>query len=170
MLASILSSSSLICSSVSLILLRIPYSVFFTSVIALFISVCLFFISPSSLLNISYIFSIHTCIIFPRFWIIFTIIILNTSWGRLLISTSLSYSSGVFFLFTWNTLLCYLILCNFMWLHFLFQRLQGCSSSCFWCLPSWWVSLTWEACADFLVEGTGACPLTDGAGSCPSGE
>ena len=46
-------------------------------------SVCLFFSSSWSLVNISCIFSIH----FPRSWIIFTIIILNCFSGRLPIST-----------------------------------------------------------------------------------
>ena len=49
-------------------------SVFFVSVIVLFISVCLFFSFSRSLLNISCIFSICVSILFPRFWIIFTII------------------------------------------------------------------------------------------------
>ena len=50
-------------SSASIILLLIPSSV-------LFISVCLFFSSSKSLVNISHIFSI----LFPRFCLIFTII------------------------------------------------------------------------------------------------
>jgi len=70
-----------ICSSVLVILLWIPSSV-------LFISVCLFFSSPRSLVNISCIFSI----LFLRSWIIFTIIILNFFFpGKLPISTSFSY-------------------------------------------------------------------------------
>ena len=88
----ILSSSSLICSSASVILLLIPSSVFFISVIVLFISVCLFFSSSRSLLHISYIFSIHASILFPRCWIIFTIITLNSFSGRLPISSSFIWS------------------------------------------------------------------------------
>ena len=60
------------------ILLLISFSVFFISVIVLFITVCLFFSSSRSLLNSSYIFSIFASILFPRSWIIFTIIILNS--------------------------------------------------------------------------------------------
>ena len=56
------------------ILLLISSRVFLISVIVLFVSVCLFFISSRSLVVDSYIFSI----LFSRFWIIFTIIILNT--------------------------------------------------------------------------------------------
>ena len=82
-ISTVLSSSSLIHSSASVILLWIPSSVFFISVIVVFISVCLFFSSFRSLLNISYIFSIRASILFPRFWIIFTIITLNSFSGRL---------------------------------------------------------------------------------------
>ena len=45
---------------------------------------CLLFSSSMSLLNLSYIFSI----LFPRLWIIFTIITLNSFSGRLPISSS----------------------------------------------------------------------------------
>ena len=62
----ILSSSSLICSSASDILLLIPSRVFLVSVIVLFVSVCLFFNSYTSLLIDSWIFSI----LFTRFFII----------------------------------------------------------------------------------------------------
>ena len=54
----ILSSSSLICSSASAILLLIASSIFFISVIGLFIIDCLFFSYSGSLLNIPYIFFI----------------------------------------------------------------------------------------------------------------
>ena len=54
----------------------------------LFTSVCLFFSSSTSLLNISCIFSIQPSILFPRFWFIFTIIILNSFSGSLPISSS----------------------------------------------------------------------------------
>ena len=46
----------------------------------LFITVCLLFSSSRSVLNISFIFSF----LFPRFWIIFTIITLNSFSGRCL--------------------------------------------------------------------------------------
>ena len=74
-----LSSSLLIQSSASVILLLIPSREFLISFIVLFIIVCLFFSSSRSLLNVSYIFSI----LFPRLWIIFTIITLNSFSGRL---------------------------------------------------------------------------------------
>ena len=61
----------------------------FISPSVLLISVCLFFSSSRSLVNISCIFSIFISILFPRSWIIFTIIILNYFSGRLHISTSL---------------------------------------------------------------------------------
>ena len=78
-ISTILSSGSLVHSSVSVILLLIPSSVFFISVIVLFTSVCFFFsYSRSSLLNISCNFSICASILFPRTWIIFSIITLNS--------------------------------------------------------------------------------------------
>ena len=72
-ISTILSSSSLIRSSASDILLLSP-RVFLTSVIVLFVSVCLFFNSSMPLLIDCYIFSI----LFSRFLIIFAIIILNS--------------------------------------------------------------------------------------------
>ena len=80
----ILSSSSLICSSASDILLLIPSRVFLISVIVLFVSVCLFFNSSRSLLIESYTFSI----LLSRFLIIFTIIILNSFSGSFPVSSS----------------------------------------------------------------------------------
>ena len=65
-----------ICSYASVILPLIPSSV-------LFISVCLFFSSFRSLVNVFCIFSV----LFLRSWIIFTNIILNSFSGRLHIST-----------------------------------------------------------------------------------
>jgi len=67
----ILSSSSLIRSSASDILLLIPCRILLMSTIVLFVSVCLFFNSYSSLLNESCIFSI----LFSRFLTIFGIIL-----------------------------------------------------------------------------------------------
>ena len=67
------------------ILLLVPSRVLLISVIALFIIDWLFFISSRSLLNFSCIFSIlisrlFICnsILFSKFWIIFTVIILNS--------------------------------------------------------------------------------------------
>ena len=50
-------------------------------------SICLFFSSCRSLVNISCIFPIFASILFLRFWIIFTIIILKSFSGRVPIST-----------------------------------------------------------------------------------
>ena len=67
--STILSSRSFICSA-SVILLLIPSS-------GLFVSVYLVFISSRSLVITSCIFSTFASILFPRSWIIFTILILN---------------------------------------------------------------------------------------------
>ena len=122
--STILSSRSLIHSSASVILLLIPSSVFFISIIVLFISVHLFFNSSRSLLNISCIFSIFASILFPRSWIIFIIIILNSFSGRLPISTSFScFSLVLSCYFIWYTALCLFILSIFLWMGF-------CSTGC----------------------------------------
>ena len=83
----ILSYSSLIHSSASDILLLIPSRVFLISVMVLF--VCLSFNYSRSLLIDSCIFSI----LFSRFLIIFTIIILNYFSGSLPISSSFIWTS-----------------------------------------------------------------------------
>ena len=83
----ILSSISLIHSSASDSLLLIPSRVFLISVIVLFVYVCLVF--NSSLLIDSCIFSI----LFSRFLITFTIIILNHFSGSLPISSSFIWNS-----------------------------------------------------------------------------
>ena len=93
--------------------------VFLISFIALFIIDRLFFISSLSLLYISCILSIlvsrlFICnyTLFSRFWIIFTIIILNSFSGRLPISSSVVYfgghlsSSFTYYLFILFRLLC----------------------------------------------------------------
>ena len=85
----ILFSSSLIHSSASDILLLIPSRVFLISVIVLFVSVYLFFNSSRCLLIHSCIF----CILFSRFLIIFTVIILNFFSGSLPISSSFIWTS-----------------------------------------------------------------------------
>ena len=76
---------SLICFSASVILLLIPSREYLISFILLFIIVCFLFSSSKSLLNVSSIYPI----LFPRFWIIFTLITLNSFSGRLPISSSL---------------------------------------------------------------------------------
>ena len=130
-----------------------------------FIIVCLLFISFSSLLNVSCIFSY----LLPRFWIIFTTITLNSFSGRLPISSSFVRSGGFLpFTFTCCVFLCLLILLNLLCLGSPFHRLQVHSSHCFWCLPS--VGKVGSVgCVGFLVEGTGACVLVDETGSCLSG-
>ena len=96
-----------------------PSSVFLISVIVLFITDCLFFQSSMSLLNIYCIFLIHASIlficasiVFPRFWIIFPFIILNTFSCRLPTFSSFVCLCGFF------TLLLNL-LCVFLSSHFI---------------------------------------------------
>ena len=96
-ISTILSSTSLIHSSASDILVLIPSRVFSISVIVLFVSVCLFFNSSRSLWIYSCIFSI----LFSRFLIIITIIILNPFSGSLPISS----------LFIWTSVF---LLCSFI--------------------------------------------------------
>ena len=80
----------------------------------LFNSVCLFFSSSRSLVNIYCIFSIFASIVFLRSWIIFTII-LNSISGRLPVSTSLScYSEILSCPFIWNITFCYFVVINFL--------------------------------------------------------
>ena len=64
--------------------------------------------------------------------------------------------------------LCLLILLNLLCFGSPFRRLQVRSSHCFWCLPPVGKVVS-VGCAGFLIEGTGACVLVDGAGSCLSG-
>ena len=72
------------------------------------IHLCLFFSSSRSLVNFSCIFSIFASILFPRSWIIFTMIILNSFYGRLPVSTSLSCFSGVLSCpFIWDITFCF---------------------------------------------------------------
>ena len=164
-ISTILSSRPLICYSASVILLLFPFREFWISFIVLFIIICLLFNSSRFLLNVSYIFFI----LLPRFWIIFTIIILNSFSGRLPISSSSVWSDGF--------LPCSFICCVFLCLHILlnllclgspFHRLQVCSSHCFWCL-SLVAKVGSVGCVGFLVEGTGACVLVYEAGSCLCG-
>ena len=117
--------------------------------------------SSRSLLNISYILSIQ----FPRLWIIFTNITLNSFSSRLPISSSFVWSRG--FLpcsFICYVFLCLLILLNLLCLGSPFCSLQVHSSHCFWCLPPV-TKVDSVGCVGFLVEGTGACVLLDEAGS-----
>ena len=98
---------------------------------------CLFFNPSRSLLNIYCIFLIHASslficasILFSRFWICFTIIILNFFSGRLPISSSFVWSCG--FLpcsFICCMFLCIFILFNLLCLGSPFFRLESHSSS-----------------------------------------
>ena len=165
-ISTILSSRSLIRSSASVILLLIHSREFLISFIVLFIIVCLLLSSSRSLLNVSCIFPI----LFPRFWIMLTIIILNSFSGRLPISSSFVRSGG--FLpcsFICCVFLYFLILLNLLCLESPFRRLQVHSSRCFWCLPPV-AKVGSVGCVGFLVEGTSACVLVDEAGSCLSGD
>ena len=125
-ISTILSSSSLIHYSASDTLLLIPSRVFLFSVIVLFVYVCLFFNCSRPLLIDSCIFSI----LFLRFLIIFTIIVLNYFSGSLPVPLHLFgllcfwfvpsfvkyFSAFSFFLSFFLTLLCSMSL---------FIRLQG---------------------------------------------
>ena len=108
-------------------------------------------------------------ILFPRFWIIFTIITLISFSGRLPISSSFVWSGR--FLpcsFICCIFLCLLILLNLLCLGSPFCRLQVPSSCCFWCLPP--VGKVGSlGGVGFLVMGTHACVLADEPGSCLSG-
>ena len=171
-ISTIVSSRSLICFSASVFLL-IPSREFLISFIVLFITVCLLFSSCRSFLNVSYrsllnvscIFSI----LFPRVWIIFTIITLNSFSGRLPISSPVVSSGG--FLpcsFICCVFLCLLILRSLLSLVCPFRRLQIRSSCCLWCLPPL-CKVGSVGCVGSLVEVTAACVLVDDAGSCLSG-
>ena len=129
------------------VLLLIFSRVFLISVIVLFVSVCLFFHSFRSLLIDSCIFSI----LFSRFLIIFTIIILDSFSGSL----PESFLSYLFISLFISFLLIYLDFCvsslplylcsislpfhfvlNLLCLRSVFPTLQGWILSSFWFLPS----------------------------------
>ena len=128
------------------------------------IIVCMLFSSSRSLFKVSCIFSI----LFPRFWIIFTLITLNSFSGIILIYSSF-VCSGRFLpcSFICCLFLCFLILFNLLCLGSPFRSLKVRSSHYFWCLPPVG-EVRSVACVGFLVEGTGACVLAGGAVSCPS--
>ena len=153
-ISTILSSSSLIYSSASDILLLIPSRVFLVSVIVLFVSVCLFFNSYTSLLIDSWIFSI----LFTRFFIICYYYSECFS-GSLPISSSSIWTS-VFLVCSFISVVFLCLFINFLNLLCLrspFHRLQGWILSSFWFLPSWgWSSglcklcIGWDACWIFI--------------------
>ena len=103
-ISTILSYRSLICSA-SVILLFIPFNVFFISVIVLFI--CLFFSSLKSFFKTFFALSQSlpplNSFFYPTPWIIITIIILNYFPGKLPIFISFSCFSGVLsYSFIWD--------------------------------------------------------------------
>ena len=114
------------------------------------------FFSSRSLLNFYCLFSIlvsrlFICnsILFSRFWIILTIIILNPS-GRLPISFSFVYIGGHLpCSFTCWVLLCLFILFRFLCLGWPFCMLEVCASSFLWScslwmeLDEWLVKVPW---------------------------
>ena len=164
-ISTILSSRSLIRSSASVILLLITSRVFLILFIYFFIIAWFLYNSSRSLLNVFCILSI----LFSRFWIIFSIIILNSFSGRLLISSSF-VRSGVFLpcSFICCVFFCLLLLLILLCFGSPFHRLQVHSSCCFWCLSPV-AKVGSVGCVGFLVEGTSACDLVDEAGSCLSG-
>ena len=145
----------------------------FISVVVLFIADCLFSIFSRSLLNIFCIFLILasillicTFILFPRFWIFFTIITLNP--GRLPLSSSFIWSCGLLlYSFTCCLFLFLFILLKLLYLGAFICRLEGHSSSKSWCLTlvGGVAPVPFER---LLVGRTGACVLVGGAESCPS--
>ena len=118
----------------------------------------------SSWLNVSCILSV----LFPRFWIIFTFIILNSFSGRLPISSSF-VRSCVFWpcSFICCVFFCLLILLILLCLGSPFHSLQVRSSCCFWYLSPV-AKVGSVGSVGFLVDGTSACVLVDEAGSCLS--
>ena len=135
-----------------------------------------FFISSRSLLSMSCIFSvlvsrlfIYNSILFSRFWIIFTIIILNSFSSRLSISSSFVWFGGhLSCSFTCWIFLCFFILFRLLCLQWPFCRLEVCCSSLLWCLfPVGGVGLV--ACQGFLVREACICVLLGGALSLLSG-
>ena len=106
-ISTILSSSSLIRSSASDILLLIPSRVFLISVIVLYVSICLFFSYSRSLLIDFCIFSI----LFSRFLIIYTIIILISFSGSLPISSSFIWTSVFLVVGFFPPFICVVFLC-----------------------------------------------------------
>ena len=127
-ISTILSSNLLIHSSSLVILLLVPYSEFLVSVIRLFIVNYLFSISSQYLfvscilLICDFILFIYASILFLRFWITFTIIILYFLSGRLLICLVLFLIVlALFFVWSGEFLACSFIWCMFLCLFILFN-------------------------------------------------
>ena len=144
------------------ILLPHLFCYWFLLVIVLLLFVCSLK-SFSSLLNISFILSVHASILFSwdlgssflsLLWILSQVDCLSPLHVVVHLGFYLILSSGTYF----STII---ILSNFLCLGPLFYRVQECSSSCFWCLlpyeclvrgleqSSWWEGL---APAHWCVE------------------
>ena len=131
-----LSSSSLIHSSISNSLLLVASSVLLLSAIVLCIADYLFFNSSRSSSKISCSFLIHASILFPRFWIIFPIIIqfifMSTSYLLLFLLLVCLFACFRGFLscsFTCRIFLCLLILFRLLCFMCPFCRLEFHGSS-----------------------------------------
>ena len=130
-ISTILSSSSLICSSASDILLLIPSRVFLISVIVL--SVYVYSVILPVFVNLF----LHFLPLFSRFLIMFSIIILNSFSGSLPIYSSVIWTS----VFLVCSFICIVFLCLFFFfltycVWGLLFPLQGWILSSFWLLPS----------------------------------
>ena len=135
----------------------------------LLISVCLFFVSSMSLVIIVtvLIFSCIFSILFSSLQGSFTIIILNSLSGKLLICS----------LFIWSceflpcSFMCAVFLClfifppNFLHLRSPFPRLWGCIPSSFWFLPLKG-KVGWVLCVYFLLRVTSTWILVGGDHTC----
>ena len=171
----ILSSSSLICSSASVILLCFLPEYFLISVTVLLITVCLFFISSMSLWIV---FNYVKCFLHFLHYIfkhyissIFTIIIMNSLSGRLLISYLFGLVSFYLAFFICAVFLCFFIIFFFLtwstW-SLLFPGSRAVLN--FFLLvfilggKCWLGGLCW-----FPIGVTCACVLITGSLACPSG-
>ena len=131
-----------------------------------------FFISSRSLLNISYIISIlvsilfiYNSILFSRFWIIFTIIILNSLSGRFPISSSFVWFGGhLSCSFTCCLFILFILLCLVWPFHFLVV-LEFCLLWRFLAVGG----VGRVACQGFLVREACVSVLVGGAGFLLSG-
>ena len=157
-ISAILSSSSLICPSASVILLLISSSLFFISVIVWFLTYCLFFSSSRSFL----IFLIHASILFPRSWIIFTVITLNSFSGRLPVFLFPLHSYGLVGFYVPPSSASYFSVISFC-LTYCFYVLLSTGCRVIVPLASVVCPLVSEvgpgACAGFLVGRPGACAM-----------
>jgi len=129
-ISTILYSCSLIHPSASDSLLLILSRVFLISVIVLIVSVYLFFNSSRSLLIYSCIFSI----LFSRFLIIFTSIILNSFSGSFRIYSSFIWAS----VFLVCSFICVVFLCLFFFFFILTFVWGFLSQASCWILCSFW--------------------------------